>query len=222
MGDFSTEFCGGTHVGATGEIGAFIITGESSVAAGIRRIEAQTGPGAVETIASERAVAHRLSRALTVPIERVAERVTAMQEEIKALKRAADRARSEELAGRAGDMPTVRIGDVSACVGWIEGADVEALRSTFDRLKSKHRNEKFLAVLGTGDNGKATLIVGATPDLAGTAFEAGKLIRAVAPLFDGKGGGKPQFAQAGGKDSEKLKAAIEAGRVLEALKSAGG
>lgn len=219
MGDFSTEFCGGTHVGATGEIGPFIITGESSVASGVRRIEAQTGLAAARTIARERGVLAELSRALTVTPEALPERVAALQAEIKSLKRAAEKAKTEQIAGKSSDLAVVRIGEIDVCVAWIDGLEVEGLRGAFDTLKSKHKNQKFIALLGSGGDGRATLIAGATPDLAGTAFEAGKLIREFAPLFDARGGGKAQFAQAGGKDAEKLKAALEGTTVLERLRT---
>ncbi|MCH8332613.1 alanine--tRNA ligase [Candidatus Sumerlaeota bacterium] len=217
MGDFSTEFCGGTHVAATGEIGSFIIVSESSVASGIRRIEAQTGMGAAETIARQRSVLAEISRTLAVAPDRLAGRIATLQDELKQLRRGAQEARSRELAGKSAEFPTIRLGEASGCVAWLQETDVAGLRSTLDLLKSKHGNRKFFAVLGSSADGKATLIIGATPDLAGTPLEAGKLIRRVAPLFGGKGGGKAQFAQAGGKDPGKLQAIIEDGTLLKAL-----
>lgn len=221
MGDFSTEFCGGTHVKATGDIGSFVITSESSVASGIRRIEARTGEGAEELIAKDRKIVSHLSRALAVSPEQIEERIAALQNEVKELKRAIERAKAEKLAGKSGDLTIERVGDASVCVAWIDGADLGGLRTTLDQLKSKHPS-RFVAVLGSGEEDRATLIVGATDDLKGTAFEAGRLIRELGPLFDGKGGGKPAFAQAGGKDPKQLRGAIEGGEMLKRVQALGG
>lgn len=218
MGDFSTEFCGGTHVARTGEIGSFVIVAESSVASGIRRIEAHTGPRAVATIAAERRLLAQLSRTLTVPAEQLPERIDTLQSELKSLRRELDQARSEKLAGQSGEMDVIEIGDARACIGWVEDADVKALREVIDRLKDKHSGGKFLAVLGSGADGKATLIVGASQELAGSPLEAGKVVRELAPIFEGRGGGKPQFAQAGGKDAAALKAALQSDAVAEQLR----
>ncbi len=218
MGNFSTEFCGGTHVARTGEIGSFVIVAESSVASGIRRIEAHTGPRAVATIAAERRLLAQLSRTLTVPAEQLPERIDTLQSELKSLRRELDQARSEKLAGQSGEMDVIEIGDARACIGWIEDADVKALREVIDRLKDKHSGGKFLAVLGSGTDGKATLIVGASQELAGSPLEAGKVVRELAPIFEGRGGGKPQFAQAGGKDAAALKAALQGDAVAERLR----
>ncbi|MBI1783716.1 alanine--tRNA ligase, partial [Candidatus Sumerlaeota bacterium] len=217
MGDFSTEFCGGTHLRATGEVGAFIITSESSVAAGIRRIEARTGQGAIEEIARERAVLNRVARTLAVPAEQIEDRVAALQNEIKALKRAAEKARAEQTAGQAANLPIREHNGVTVCAAWFDGAEIEHLKSTFDTLKSQRQNEKFLAIFGAGSGDSAQMIVGATTPLTGTEFEAGKLIRVLAPIYGGKGGGKPQLAQAGCKDAAKLRAELESFAILDHL-----
>jgi alanyl-tRNA synthetase len=219
MGDFSTEFCGGTHVRATGDIGAFVITSESSVASGIRRIEARTGAGAEALIAKDRSIVGRLSRSLAVAPEQIEQRVAALQKELKDLKRAVERAKSESFAGRSREFSVEDVKGGRCCVAWIDGADLAGLRVALDQLKSKHP-ERFVAVLGSGEDGKATLVVGATDDLKGSPLEAGRLIRELAPLFEGRGGGKPQFAQAGGKDAGALRAAIEDGRMLEEVRRA--
>lgn len=218
MEDFSTEFCGGTHVKATGDIGAFVVTGESSVASGIRRIEAKTGAGAEQVIAQDRGIVNRLSRALAVSPDQIEERISGLQRELKELRRSVERAKAEQLAGKSGDIEVQQAGDTKFCVAWVDGADLGGLRTTLDKLKSKNP-EHFVAILGSGEGDKATLIAGATDDLKGTPFEAGKLIRDLAPLFEGRGGGKPQFAQAGGKDPGLLKSAIESGKIAEQLQS---
>jgi len=138
MEDFSTEFCGGTHVKATGDIGAFVITGESSVASGIRRIEAKTGAGAEQVIAQDRGIVNRLSRTLAVSPDQIEERVASLQRELKELKRSVERAKAEQLAGKSGDIEIQQAGDTQFCVAWIDGADLGGLRTTLDKLKSKN------------------------------------------------------------------------------------
>jgi alanyl-tRNA synthetase len=216
MDDFSTEFCGGTHVKATGDIGSFVITGESSVASGIRRIEAKTGAGAERLIAQDRGIVSRLSRSLAVAPDQIEERVAGLQRELKELKRSTERAKAEQLAGKSGEIEVRQAGETHYCAAWIEGADLGGLRTTLDKLKSQH-SEHFVAILGSGSDDKATLIVGATDDLKGTPFEAGRLIRELTPLFDGRGGGKPQFAQAGGKDPGRLKSALDNGEMAQKI-----
>ncbi len=217
MGDFSTEFCGGTHLKSTGEIGPFIITSESSVASGIRRIEAKTGTSAAAAIAQDRAVLSKLARQLAVPPEKIEERVAALQAEVKTLKRSMEKAKTQQAAGKSAEMKIEKIGDVSVGAAWIAGAGVEELRSALDSLKGKHQS-RFLALLGSDGSGNPIVVAAASQDLAGSPYEAGKAIRAVAHLFDGKGGGKPQFAQAGCKDAEKLKRCLENGSILEQIR----
>ncbi len=216
MGEFSTEFCGGTHVRRTGEIGPFVIASEGSVAAGIRRIEAWTGLEAVSRTGRDRSALDELARTLTAPRDRLAERAAGLMDELKALRREVDRLKRKRAAG--GEIPTVEIGDVLACVAWIEGADAKALREALDRLRSRHRGRKLVAVLGSGDNSRATLIIGATPELQGGPLQADRLVEHLAPLFDGSGGGKALLAQAGGKEAGKLRVALEDGRMLAALR----
>lgn len=218
MGDFSTEFCGGTHLSATGEVGPFIITSESSVAAGIRRIEARTGDGATTTIAHDRTILGKLARTLAVSSDEVEDRVATLQSEVKTLKREIERIQAEKAAGAASELEIIKLGEISVCAGWLNGLSVDQLRSTFDSLKSKHQNQKFVALLGSSADGKAMLIAGASPDLEGSPFEAGKLIKVLAPKFEGKGGGKVTFAQAGCKNEAALKSAFADKSILDALK----
>jgi alanyl-tRNA synthetase len=151
-----------------------------------------------------------------VPADRLPERVAALQSEVKEIKRAQKKHKSEQ--AKSAEIPLIRIGDATACIAWIEGADANQLRATVDDLRAKHNDRKFVTVLGSGSNGKATLIIGATADLEGTPLEAGKLIDLIAPLFGGRGGGKARLAQAGGSDAARLKALLQSDAVSSRIR----
>jgi alanyl-tRNA synthetase len=203
----SCELCGGTHVSRTGDIGLFKITSESGVAAGIRRIEAVTGENALSLLQS---LEERMAQAATLikapPTElparlaQIMDNVRAMEKEITRLKSKLAASAGDDLAGQATD-----VGGVKVLAVQIDGADVASMRETLDKLKGALKSAAI--VLAAVDSGKVTLIAGVTADLIQT-LKAGELVNHVALQVGGKGGGRPDMAQAGGTDPSNLPKAL--------------
>jgi alanyl-tRNA synthetase len=219
VADVSTEFCGGTHCDHTGQIGLFRITGESAVAAGVRRIEGVTGEGALALIRAEHHVLRNLGEKLSARPEEIEERVASMQEELRELRvqlsearRAAAGDRVGELVGAAKDLGGLRF--VSARV---DVADRDSLMGMADELRTKLGSG--VGVLAAVLDGKGTLLVVVTDDLVGRGIRAGDLIKPIAAVAGGSGGGKPHLAQAGAKELGQLDAALaKAEEVVAAAK----
>lgn len=210
MGDFSTELCGGTHVARTGDIGFFKLESESGVAAGVRRIEAFTGEGALEAIRRREKILEELGRSLgardSAALERL-EKLMAREKELEKKLRALEQ-KLVAGAGAGGDAERVREANgVKIVTRKVEGVEAKALRELADRMRQKHGS----AVVGIGTDlgeGKAALIVAVTPDLIGR-IKAGEIIKRIAPIVGGTGGGRPDFAQAGGRDASRLDEALD-------------
>ncbi len=207
LADFSKELCGGTHTGRTGNIGLFKIVSEASVAAGVRRIEAVTGRAAVEFMQqSERAlqeVAHLLREkpeALTARIAKLLADTKGLEREIEQLK---GRLSAVAVAGAADEARDVA--GVSVLVKKVEADSPALLRDLLDRYKDKMKSG--VVVLGSVSDSKVMLIAGVTPDLAGR-YHAGNIIKQVAAVVGGRGGGRPDMAQAGGSQPEHLDQAL--------------
>ncbi len=207
MGDFSTELCGGTHVKRTGDIGFFKIVSESGVAAGIRRVEAVTGEGALEYVQQQEAQMREAAAALkaqpqelTAKINQIIENVRALEKELGRLKSRLASSQGDELINQA-----VEVKGVKVLAAMLEGADAKALRETVDMLKEKFKS--CVVVLGSTEGGKVTLIAGVTADLT-SKIKAGDLVNHVAQQVGGKGGGRPDMAQAGGTEPAKLPQAL--------------
>ncbi len=203
----SRELCGGTHVARTGDIGLFKIVSEGGVAAGIRRVEAVTGEHALGWVfeAEERLAA--AAAALKVPAEDVAARIGQLLESSRALERELARLKSK-LASASGDdlaSQATEVNGIHVLAAEIPEADVPALRETVDRLKDKLKTAAI--VLASVDGGRVSLIAGVTPD-ACKRVKAGDLVNFVAQQVGGKGGGRPEMAQAGGTDPAALGAAL--------------
>jgi alanyl-tRNA synthetase len=235
IGDFSTELCGGTHTGATGEIGPIQLLEEASVSAGVRRITAITGMAAVH----HSHVDHRLEQAVRRSISRTRERIdeetgyyskltqpldyafvqhlNEKDEEIKKLRKELDRARMKSASASvaaSGDQVRV-VSGVKVLAQRVESLDRSQMRTLVDNLRQKLGSG--VVVLGSAADGKVSLIVGVTKDLA-ERVPAGKIIGPVAKMVGGSGGGRPDLAEAGGKDPEALDAALaEACSVVESL-----
>ena len=209
VGDFSTELCGGTHVSRAGDIGLMRIVSEGGIAAGVRRIEAVTGEGAfghvVETDHKLRDVAGLLKATrddVEEKVRHLVERARRLEKEVAQLKDKLASGQGRDLAADA-----AAIGGVKFVATRVEGADAAALRNAVDQLKSKLGSAAV--VLGSVDaDGKVLLIAGVTADLTGKV-RAGDLVNHVALQVGGKGGGRPDLAQAGGTDPDKLEAALE-------------
>jgi alanyl-tRNA synthetase len=207
MGSFSTELCGGTHVGRTGDIGLFKVSAESGVAAGVRRIEAVTGAGALAFVAAREHALRELGALLGAPEREVVDRLRAvferqklLERELESLKARAANAALDELVGRAPDLGGIRV--LSAR---IDGLDPKALREGVDAVKQKLPDSVVL--LATGAGGKVSLVAGVSGKAQGR-IKAGELLSHVAAQIGGKGGGRPDLAQGGGEDSPQVAPAL--------------
>ena len=208
--DFSAELCGGTHVSATGEIGPFVITSEGRVAAGVRRIEALTGDAAIERILTQQQVLENSARALRSTWSDLPAQIESQQERIRSLEREAERLRGQLASARAGDLLEQAV-DVNGVRVLATRADVDgkdALRQMGDRLRD--RLGSGVIVLGAVIEGRPSLLAMVTPDLIGRGIKAGDIVRETATIVDGRGGGRPELAEAGGKDPERLDDALAA------------
>ncbi len=208
VGEVSMELCGGTHVSAAGDIGFFKILSEAGIAAGVRRIEAVTGSGAVRfvhNLENDKQAVAALVKAEGGGILDKVERIIARQKE---LQREVDTLRAQLNAGKSADMlSAVRdFSGVKALAVQVAVDDVKKLRELADSLRD--RLGSGILALGADIGGKATLLVTVSSDLV-ARFKAGDLVREMAPIIDGSGGGKPEMAQAGGNQPEKLPEALE-------------
>lgn len=207
MGDFSTELCGGTHASRTGDIGLFRIISESGTAAGVRRIEAVTGEGAIATVHADSdrlsEVAHLLkgdSNNLADKVRSVLERTRQLEKELQQLKEQAAAQESANLSSKAIDVNGVKL-----LVSELSGVEPKMLRTMVDDLKNQLGST--IIVLATVTEGKVSLIAGVSKDVT-DRVKAGELIGMVAQQVGGKGGGRPDMAQAGGTDAAALPAAL--------------
>ncbi|MDQ7761248.1 alanine--tRNA ligase [Xanthomonas sontii] len=207
MGDYSTELCGGTHVGRTGDIGLFKITSEGGVSAGVRRIEAVTGQGALDYVAAEEA---RLREAADLvggnshdvvdKIRQLGDRYKRLERELEALKAKLASGATADLAGSAVDVAGVKVLAVR-----LEGFDAKALREAMDRLKQQLGDS--VIVLAGASEGKVALVAGVNGSPMGRV-KAGELLSHIAGQISGKGGGRPDLAQGGGEDGPALAPAL--------------
>jgi alanyl-tRNA synthetase len=207
MGEHSTELCGGTHVARTGDIGFFKIVAEGGVAAGVRRIEAVTGRGALEFVQSLDRDLHEAASLLKAPAAEVTQKIAQVQEHVKALEKELARLKSKVASSQGDDLATqaVDINGVKVLAAALEGADAKALRETMDQLKSKLKSA--VVVLGAVEGGKVQLAAGVTAD-ATARVKAGDLVNFVAQQVGGKGGGRPDMAMAGGTEPARLPQAL--------------
>ncbi len=207
LGDFSTELCGGTHVDRTGDIGVFKITSESGVASGVRRIEGVTGKGALEWIDSRQQSLHEISALLRSQPEQASAKIEQLLKRNKELEKELAAARQALLTGTAGDHTenVQEIAGIKVLAARIDGADARTLREAVDRFKDKLQSA--VVVIGSVDDGVVRLAAGVTKDNT-DRIRAGDLIKPVAEQVGGKGGGRPDFAQAGGNNADALDEAL--------------
>lgn len=204
---FSRELCGGTHVHRTGDIGFFKIVVEGGVAAGIRRVEAITGDNAVRYVQELDARVNEAAAALKAQPSELTQRIAQVQDQVKSLEKELGALKSK-LASSQGDelvQQAVEIGGVYVLAATLDGADAKTLRETVDKLKDKLKSAAI--VLAAVESGKVSLIAGVTPD-ASKKVKAGELVNFVAQQVGGKGGGRPDMAQAGGTEPANLPGAL--------------
>ena len=216
IGDFSRELCGGTHVARTGEIGPIIITSEGSVASGVRRIEALTGAAALERIAGEQALLDSIAQDLRTSRDAVPQSVQALRDRTRELERELDHLRGE-LAGSQVDTlidgaETTSPDGARMVVANVSVADRNSLRQLGDRLRD--RIGSGVVVLGSVIDSQPAMIAMVTPDQVTAGVRAGDIIRGAAPAMDGRGGGRPDLAEAGGKRADRLDAALDSAREI--------
>jgi alanyl-tRNA synthetase len=207
FGDFSMELCGGTHVQRTGDIGLFKIVGESGVAAGVRRIEAVTGQAAYDWLVRVDRVLRDIAGLVRGSREDADEKVRELVERSKRLEKEVQQLKSKLATGQGGDISAkaMAVGGVKVLAAQIEGADARALRDSIDQLKQKLGSS--VIVLATVQDGKVVLVAGVSTDLV-AQLKAGDIVGAVAAQIGGRGGGRADFAQAGGTQPENLAAAL--------------
>jgi alanyl-tRNA synthetase len=223
IGDFSTELCGGTHTAATGEIGLVKLIGEGSVSSGVRRIEAVTGTGALEefrrgfavTKVAEQIAGKTEAR---TPAAALQQKLSAQEEELKRLRRELDESRMKSAAGRVNNaaLEAVEVSGIKVLAQRVDALDRGQVRTLVDNLRTK-LGSGVVVLGGVQEDGKVALTVGVTKDLI-TRVQAGKIVAQLAQKVGGSGGGRPDMAEAGGKDGSQLDAALlSAPQVVEAL-----
>jgi len=218
IGDFSTELCGGTHLDATGQIGFFKVDTEGAVAAGVRRIEAVAGTAAVEAVARQQRVLREIGDILKIAPPEAPQRLRKLLDEQRTLERQLGelearlaRSRADELVAGAR-----QVNGVAVVAGRIDGLDPDGLRAVADRLRD--RLGSGIVCVGSVVDGKVNLVAAVTRDLT-RRFHAGKLVQEVARAVGGSGGGRPDLAQAGGKEPARLDSALDG--VYDAVARAG-
>jgi alanyl-tRNA synthetase len=207
MGPFSIELCGGTHVHRTGDIGLFKFRSEGGVAAGVRRIEAMTGGGALDWVQEREERLRRIATDLKSSEEEAVERLERLLAQSRELERRIEKMQRDQAKSQSGDLVSqARERDgVKVLATRVDGLDDKAIRDLADRLKEKLGSS--VVALGASDGSKVTLIAAVSKDLT-KRFHAGELIKRIAPVVGGNGGGRPDFAQAGGKDPSRLDDAL--------------
>jgi len=207
IGEFSTELCGGTHLDATGQIGFFKVAEEGAVASGVRRIEAVAGTAAVEAVARRERVLREIADILKIGAEEAPQRLRKLLDEQKALERQLAEMETKLARGKADDLVATarQVNGVAVVAGRIDGLDADGLRAVADTLRD--RLGSGVVCVGSVLDGKVNLVAAVTRDLV-KRFPAGKLIQEVAQAAGGRGGGRPDLAQAGASDPSKLDGAL--------------
>ncbi len=207
-GDFSKEFCGGTHLQNAGQVGAVKIISETGIAAGVRRIEAITGIGLYDYIAEDDALISEVSEKLKTPAANIVNRVSALTEEVKALEKELEELKRQSMGDSAGDLVknAKEINGVKLITAKFENTDIADLRSLSDQLKAEAKD--VVNVLAAENGGKVTFLVSVSDSLLEKGYHAGNMIKQIAKVAGGGGGGKADMAQAGAKDPSKIEEAL--------------
>jgi alanyl-tRNA synthetase len=222
---FSREFCGGTHVSSTGQIGGFKITKQESISAGVRRVTAVTGAELINRLISRSDIVDEITALLKTPAEQVTERVAKLLAEnkklAKELKSGAKHGGTDTIAQVKGLLEKAeRISGTAVVVGSVSPAPVPQLRAAIDSVKKKAKSAAVVLAVAEGDD-KVILLAAMTDDVVAKGVSAGDVIREIAPIVGGGGGGRPQMAQAGGKNPKKIKDAIQKAEELIKIKLSG-
>ena len=217
IGDFSTELCGGTHVHRSGEIGLFKLQSEGGIAAGVRRVEALTGEGALELIRRYEQKLREIGELVRAGEEGAVEKVKKLLQQQRELEREIERLRGQLGKNRIPDLLAERqsVNGTNVLIAQVDGVEAKQLREIADQLKEK-MGSGFIFLASAGENG-VSLVSSVSPDLT-KRYHAGNIIKEVAPIVGGGGGGRPDFAQAGGKEPSKTSDALK--RVWEIVKTA--
>ena len=208
IGDFSVELCGGTHVQHAGDIGLLKITAETGIASGVRRIEAVTGEHALQWVADNEARMQRVAELVKASRDDVADKVAQLQEKNRLLEKELQQLKGKMASSQGSDLAgqAVEINGIKVLAARMDGADTRVLRETLDQLKNKLGSAAVVLAAVNGE--KVTLVAGVTKDQTGT-IKAGELVNQVATQVGGKGGGRPDMAQAGGNQPENLDDALQ-------------
>ncbi|GAC1464029.1 MAG: alanine--tRNA ligase [Isosphaeraceae bacterium] len=213
MGDFSRELCGGTHLDNTSQVGLFKIVGEESVASGTRRITALTGMAALQLVRKEEEILGGVASALKVPTSLVLGRIEALLEEIKTLKKESHRKRNESVPRLSPDdllSNATAVGQIRVITQPVADSTPDELRQLIDGLRRKSPS-RLAVLLATVSEGKVHLVASVTQDLIDQGLHAGNWLKVVAPVVGGGGGGRPDLAQAGGKNPDQIPTALKRG-----------
>jgi alanyl-tRNA synthetase len=208
IGDFSTELCGGTHLDATGQIGLFKVTAESAIASGVRRVEAVTGAAALQHVGQEEAALREAADLLKIPPLEVPRRLGKLLDEQRALEKQLGELEGRLAQGRAQDLAAGAqlVGGIRLVKARLDGLDMAGLRTVADSVRSKLPSSSVI-ILGSVHQGAPSLLTAVSKDLA-ERFPAGKLVKEGAKAVGGSGGGRPDLAQAGGKNPDGIDAAL--------------
>jgi alanyl-tRNA synthetase len=203
----SRELCGGTHVARTGDIGLFKIVAESGVAAGVHRVEATTGIGALALVHRQETLLGDVAGALKAAPDEIPQRVAQMLDNVRALEKDLAQLKAKAASAAGSDLATQAktVNGVQVLAARLDGADAKSLRDTLDQLKNKLGSAVIL--LGAVEQDKVMLAAGVTKDLTGR-FKAGELLAQAAAIVGGKGGGRPDLAQGGGSNPATLPQAL--------------
>ncbi len=206
---FSKELCGGTHVHNTSNIGMFKITGESAIGAGLRRIEAITGPGVKKYLDEQEMILTELADLLKTPVNEISRRIQTLQDQLKEQEKQLETLEAQSLNRQLDQLlqKVVPVKDVPVLVSRVKARDMESLRNMADMFKEKLHSG--IVVLGCEMEEKVNFVVAVTKDVTGRGAHAGNIIKELARITGGGGGGRPDMAQAGGKDKAKLAEALE-------------
>ena len=216
VGGYSVEFCGGTHLHNSAEAGIFKIISESGVAAGVRRIEATTGENVLHLIEDREYMLSEVGNLIKATQGNMIQRISAIIEENKQLSKEVEALKAKMSGGAADEIINNKtdINGVSLVCGEVKDLEMNDLRSMGDKLKDKLSGEAAVIVLASGVGSKVSFVVMCTDDAVKKGAKAGDIVKAAATVCGGGGGGRPNMAQAGGKDASKIKEALEAAKAV--------